>query len=372
MAIQNQLNEFFIGKTKIGGTSPCFIVAEIGINFNGKYKDAVSLIDVATKAGCNAVKFQFFTAKKMYVENAGDYIKTNGRKGDIFELIKKAELPENWIPRLKKYAGARGLEFFLTVCDEEGADILEKFSISAYKIASYEITHVPLLRHVARKGRPVIFSSAGSTVEEIERGLKILKEEGNNEIVLLHCIGKYPAPLKELNLNIISNLKKRFPKIVIGYSDHSLDPIIAPCAAVILGAKLIEKHITLDRNLPGNDNYCAIEPDELFSMVRAIRKIEEKIKNGIKVEINPLVLGSFKRKTYKGEEYVRNFAYRCVFAVKKIKKGTFFSKDNIAVLRPGNAERGLEPKYYELLVGRYKSSRTIEKGEPIKKGYYEK
>lgn len=364
--------EFFIGKTKIGGSAPCFIVAEIGINFNGKYENAVKLIDGAAKAGCNAVKFQFFRAKKMYVKKAGDYLKTNGKKEDIFELVKSAELPENWIPKLKKYANDNGLEFFSTACDEESADILEKNNMPAYKIASYEITHIPLLRHIAKKGKPVIFSSAGATIEEIESALKVFEEEKNNEIVLMHCIGKYPAPLEDLNLNVINSLKKRFPEAVIGYSDHSLDPITAPRAAVSIGAKVIEKHITLDRNLPGNDNYCAIEPEELSLMVKAIRETEEEIKKGNKIKINPVVFGSSERKVYKGENYVRNFAYRCIFATKEIKTGELFTNDNTAVLRPGNVERGLEPKYYEILVNGCRAIKNIKKGEPIKKGYYEK
>lgn len=364
--------EFFIGKTKIGGKNPCFIVAEIGINFNGKYENAINLIDAATKAGCNAVKFQLFRAKKMYVEKAGDYLRTNSKKENIFELVKRAELPENWIPKLKKYASDNGLEFFSTACDEKSADVLEKNNISAYKIASYEITHIPLLRHIAKKKKPIIFSSAGATIEEIKGALKILKEEGSNEIVLMHCIGKYPAPLEDLNLNVINDLKKRFLEVIIGYSDHSLDPVIAPIAAVSLGAKVIEKHITLDRNLPDNDNYCAIKPEELSLMVKAIRKTEEKIKKGNKIDINPIVLGNSERKIHKGENYVRNFAYRCVFATKEIKRGDLFTKNNIAVLRPGNVERGLEPKYYEFLVNGCRAIKNIKKGEPIKKGYYEK
>ncbi|MBU4461501.1 N-acetylneuraminate synthase family protein, partial [Patescibacteria group bacterium] len=222
MVTKNQEKELIIGKTKVGGKNPCFIVAEIGINFNGKYENAINLIDAAAKAGCNAVKFQLFKAKKMYTEKAGDYFRTNSKKENIFRLVKKAELPENWIPKLKKHANSNGLEFFSTACDEESADVLEKNNISAYKIASYEITHVPLLKHIAKKGKPIIFSSAGATIKEIKDALKILKEEKNNEIVLMHCIGKYPTPLKDLNLNVIDDLRKRFPEVIIGYSDHSL------------------------------------------------------------------------------------------------------------------------------------------------------
>jgi len=207
----------------------------------------------------------------------------------------------------------------------------------------------------------------------LERLLACFNQEQltNKEIVLMHCIGRYPAPLDELNLNVINDLRKRFPEAIIGYSDHSLDPITAPVAAVGLGAKVIEKHITLDRNLSDNDNYCAIEPKELSAMVGAIRRTEREMRVGKKIEVDPSVLGSSQKKTLEGEEYIRNFAYRCIFAVKEIKIGELFTNDNIAVLRPGNVERGVEPKYYELLINGNRALKNIKKGEPIKKGYYE-
>jgi len=360
------MKEFIIGKTKIGGDNPCFIVAEIGINFDGKYEQAVKLIDIAKNAGCNAVKFQLFSADKMYTTKAGEYKKATGEKGDIFKLVKEAELPHLWIPKLKKYAEDNNLEFFLTVCDEDSADILENYGISAYKIASYEITHEALIRHVAKKKKPVLFSCGGASMEEIEDAVKIFKEEKNNNVALLHCIARYPAPLESLNLNIIRALEEKFPQLVIGYSDHSLDPISAPVAAVLLGAKIIEKHITLDRNLPGNDHYCAINPEELSLMVKATREAEEKMRKGMGVKIDKKLLGSMERETLKEERAIRDFAYRCIFAKKSIKKGQPFNKNNIVILRAGNQKRGLEPKYYDSLIKDYVAGRNIGQNESVK------
>lgn len=361
------MKEFFIGKTKIGGNNPCFIVAEIGINFDGKLDQAFLLIDEAKTAGCDAVKFQLFKAEKMYTKKAGEYLKQSGEKGDIFKLVKTAEMPSGWIPKLKEYAENKGLEFFSTACDQESVDILEKYGVCAYKIASYEMTHEPLVRYIARKKKPVIFSCGASTIEEIENTLKIFKEEGNDKIALLHCIAKYPAPLESLNLNTIAYLKERFERLIIGYSDHSLDPVIAPSIAVYLGAKVLEKHITLDRNLPGRDHYCAINPKELSLMVKAIRETENKIKTGEKIEIDERVLGKKERKVFKDEEDIRSFAYRCIFAKKNIKKGELLNKDNIAVLRTGNQEKGLEPRYYDLLINGCVANKDITEDKSINK-----
>lgn len=358
------MKEILIGKTKVGGDNPCFVTAEIGINFDGKYEQALKLIDVAADARCNAVKFQLFSATKMYAKNAGKHKNAKGEYDDIIEVVKKGELPVDWIPQLKKYAEEKGLEFFSTVCDEEKADVLEKYGVSAFKIASYEITHIPLLRHVARKKKPIIFSCGGAEIKEISEALDVFKEEGNNEIALLHCVAQYGAELESLNLGIITTLKSAFPDIIIGYSDHSSDSIVAPKTAVALGAKIIEKHITLDRNLPGPDHSFALNPDELKLMVKTIRKTEEKIKKGEEIEIDSKILGSSERKTFE-QEKDREFTYRCVFAKKNIKKGDLFSQNNIAVLRPGENKRGLEPKYYELLIRGYRATRDIAENKSL-------
>lgn len=344
------MNEVQIGNKKVGGNNPCFIVAEIGINFDGKYEQALKLIDAAANAGCDAVKFQLFKAEKMYTENAGKYEIATGEKQDIIKIVKDGELPHTWLPDLKKYANSKNLVFFSSVCDEHSVDVLAKESGAAMKMTSYGITHLPLMRYAAKTSLPVIFSCGGATMQETAEALYAIKAEGNNHIVLMHCMAKYPCPLNSINLNIIKTLQLAFPDIIIGYSDHSSEPIDAPCAAVALGAKMIEKHITLDRKLPGPDHSFALDPSELKQMCSEIRKTEEMMKKGKKISIDAKLLGSSERKVYDIEKSVREFAFRSVFAIKNIKKGDKFTKDNIAVLRPGEKKRGLEPKYYTLLI----------------------
>jgi len=365
MIVKNQEKEFIIGKTKVGGKNPCFIVAEIGINFNRDYSNAIKLIDSAAKAGCNAVKFQLFSADKMYPPTAGDDKSGGGRKKNIYQIVKDAELPIPWIPKLKKYANKKGLEFFSTTCEGKGADILQKYGTDAFKIASYEITHIPLLRYIAKFQKPIIFSCGAAEIKEIADALEVFKEEKNDKIALLHCIAEYGAPVFSLNLNVIRTLKMVFPDVVIGYSDHSKDAVSAPRAAVALGAKIIEKHITLDKNMPGPDHFFALEPSELALMVKTIRKTEQNMKKGLKIKIPHQLLGISGRMTYENEMGPRNFAYRCVFAIKYIKKGDKFSKSNIGVLRPGNQKRGLEPKYYEILTKGYRATKDIVRHESI-------
>ena len=363
MSVNNLQKEFIVGKTKIGGSNPCFIIAEIGINFNGDYQKAMELIDSAKNAKCSAVKFQLFSAKKMYIPGAGEDKSGAGRKKDIYKIVQENELPIKWIPRLKEYANELGLEFFSTVCDEDGVDILEKFGVDAFKIASYEITHLPLLRHVARTNKPIIFSCGASEMEEISQAMAVLREEKNEKIALLHCIAKYGVDLSSVNLNIIKTLRMQFPEAIIGYSDHSADPIAAPVGAVALGAKIIEKHITLNKAMPGPDHFFALEPKELAMMVSAIREAERKIKNKEDINIAPELLGDYKRKTFEEENIPRNFTHRRIFAIKAIKRGGILSNENIAVLRPGNIKGGLEAKYYQEITGC-----AAKKDIPIYKG----
>ncbi|OGY21971.1 MAG: hypothetical protein A3A65_02915 [Candidatus Chisholmbacteria bacterium RIFCSPLOWO2_01_FULL_49_14] len=351
--------EITIGKTKIGGNSPCFIVAEIGINHDGNLDQALKLIDIAADAKCSAVKFQLFNASRMYVKGAGKYRVPTGEKKEIIKIVQDAVLPETWIATLKNYSASRGLLFFSSVFDEHSADVLERHGVDLYKIASYEMTHIPLFRHVARIRKPIIFSCGGARIREVAEAMEVIEAEQNRDIVLMHCMAKYPTALMELNLNILKTLKLAFPNAVIGHSDHSADPTQAAEAAVALGAKVIEKHITLDNNLPGPDHSFALNPRRLRKMVKVIRNTEQKVSLGEKVHVNPAVLGSSERKTFAVENYVRHFCYRGVFTTKRITLGERFGKRNIAVLRPGEIKNGLHPRYFELLIKGYKSSREI-------------
>lgn len=368
----SQAKDFKIGKHAIGQNQPCFIVAEIGINFDGEREKALRMIDAAVDAGCDAVKFQVFRAERMYAKDAGSLIVATGETVDIRDLIKQMELPYDWLKELKSYAEKKGVEFFTSVCDELSADVLEKANVSAYKIASYEITHLPLIEHVAKKGKPLIMSCGGATIAEVEEAIVTAKNAGLTKIVLMHCIAKYDAPLNTLNLNVIRTLKLQYPEIIIGYSDHSSDAVIAPAAAVALGAKMIEKHITLDRSTPGPDHSFALEPHELKAMVKEIRKTEKKLQDKRSISVKTEVLGTTKCDTFPNEEYVRKFAYRLLYATRRIKAGERITKDAIAVLRSGESYKkyystGLHPRYYKLLTGtkKYVATRPINIGQAI-------
>lgn len=338
-----------IGKRLIGKNKPCFIIAEAGSNHNGSFKKALKLIDVAVSAGADAVKFQLFKASKLYPKNAGqtEYLKM---KEPIYDIIKKMELPEEWIPKLYKYCKKKKIIFMASVFDEESADILDKY-VNVFKIASYEMTHLPLLKHVAKKKKPIMMSTGATNLKEIEKSVKTIKKEGNNKIILMQCTAKYPAPLESINLRVMVTLKRfGFP---VGLSDHSREPDIAPMAAVALGANVIEKHFTLSNKLPGPDHKFALEPKELKLMVSKIRDVEKTLGTGRKVVL-------------KYEKELFDFARRSLFAIKDIKKGETFGKENIAVLRKGKLKKGLKPEYFDKVLGK-KAKRTIKRYKAITK-----
>lgn len=348
---------FRIGKLNVGGDYPCFITAEIGINFNGNKKVAFRMIDAAANAGCNAVKFQLFRYERMYAKNAGSLVTAEGKKVPISKIIKNSELSFDWLKDLKQYSSNKGVEFFASVCDETSADILETVDPCAYKIASYEITHIPLIKHVGKKGKPIILSIGGAEIGEVAEAIKAIKITGNSQIVLMHCIAQYNAPLSKLNLNVLKTLKLQFPEVVIGYSDHSSDPVSAPEAAIALGAKMIEKHITLDRKSEGPDHSFALEPFELKQMVNTIRLTEELVVKGREVAVDSRVLGLSKVEASSNEEYIRQFAYRMIYVTTPIKKSQPLTRNNTAILRPGEnykkiPKNGIIPKYYDFLMQR--------------------
>jgi N-acetylneuraminate synthase len=351
------MNSIKIHNKIIGEGYPVFIIAEAGANFRisnddeENFKQALKLIDIATEAKADAVKFQLYRAERLYVKNAGeaDYI---GNKKSIYQIIKEMELLYEWLPKLKEYCDKRKIIFLCTPFDEKSVDELEKLGVSAYKIASYTITHLPLLRYIAKKGKPIILSTGASDLKDIEKAVKVIQSEGNDQIALMQCTAKYPAPLSTMNLKTIPLLKKEFGTVV-GLSDHSRDPLIAPLGAVILGAKMIEKHFTTDNNLLGPDHGFAVVPEELTKMVDGIRKIEK-------------TLGNSEKKILEEEKELYNFARRYIYAIKDIKIGEVFSRDNIAVLRSGKKEKGLSPNYFEGMIKK-KTRTNLKKGDPINK-----
>lgn len=341
-----------MGKQKVGGNYPVFITAECGINNDGTLEQGIELIDIAAKAECSAAKFQLFTAELMYARDPGKYKTATGEMKPIWELIKQNELRTEWLPKLKQHAESKGLEFFVTVCDELGGDVLDKLDVCAFKIASYEITHIPLIRYMAKKGRTIVFSSGGALMSEIDEAIRAMNEEGLTKIIHMHCMGQYPCAPEDAHVSIITTLRQAFPHVVVGYSDHTVDPIKAPKAAVALGAKMIEKHITPDKTLPGPDHSFAVNPSELALMVKTIRATEDKIENGDDVEIDINLLGDSQRQIYTGEQFVRKFCYRQIYATTPIRKGEKLTVSNIAVLRSGEKYDAahIDPKFYPTLL----------------------
>jgi N-acetylneuraminate synthase len=325
-----------IGERWIGDGEPVYIVAEAGSNHNGSFEQALRLIDAAADARADAVKFQQFKAAKLYPKSAGasDYLNT---PRSIYDIIHDMETPDDWVSGLAGHCRRRGLAFLSSPFDEESADLLEPW-VPAFKVASYEMTHAPLLRHIARKGKPMIVSTGAAVLDEVLHSVEIIRGEGNDQIVLLQCTAKYPTPLNAVNARALVVLREAtgFPT---GLSDHSRDPIVAPLVAVALGACLIEKHFTLSNRLPGPDHEFAVEPHELRALVQRVREAEQ-------------ALGHGRKETLPEEEELRAFARRSIFALRAIGPGERLTRENVAVLRCGKLGFGLPPEALERVIGR--------------------
>lgn len=337
-----------IADRKIGNGEPCFIIAEAGVNHNGKVKLAKKLIDAAKKAGVDAVKFQVFRSNRVVVKTAekATYQKRTTSKESQYEMLKKLELTEDEFTKLAAYAQRKNIIFLASAFDKRSVDLLEGLKVPAFKIPSGEITNFPLLRHIARKVKPIILSTGMSTLGEIAGALEVIRGEGADEVVLLHCVSDYPAKVEEMNLRAMNTLRRSF-EFPVGLSDHTLGVTI-PIAAVALGAAVIEKHFTLDKKLPGPDHKASLEPNELKEMINCIRNVEKALGNGI------------KRPT-KNEEKIKKAVRKSIVARTKIPKGTVITKEMLDFKRPGI---GIEPKYLEKVVGK-RVKRDIEADELI-------
>ncbi|MBI3953638.1 MAG: N-acetylneuraminate synthase family protein, partial [Chloroflexi bacterium] len=286
-----------IAQRSIGEREPCFIIAEAGSNHNGSLAQAKRLIDVAAEAGADAVKFQLFRASKLYPKSAGEseFLKM---ARPIYDIIADMEMPYEWLPELAGYCQEKGIIFLASVFDEESADRMDPY-VPAHKIASAEMTHLPLVQHVARKGKPVIISTGTADMGEVAATVEAFLQTGNKRLMLMQCTTFYPAPLESLNLRGMVTMKDAFG-VPVGFSDHSRDPLVGPLAAVALGANLLEKHFTLSNRLPGPDHSYALEPLELRLMVQKMREVEQ-------------ALGSGKKEVQAAEAELRRFARRSVF-----------------------------------------------------------
>jgi pseudaminic acid synthase len=338
-----------ISHFEISDTSPTFIVAELSANHNQKYEVAVETIKEAKRIGADAIKLQTYTADTITIESEKPYFRINqGTLWDgktLYQLYKEAFTPWEWQPKLKKIAEEMGLICFSSPFDKTAVDFLEQMNVPAFKIASFEITDIPLIEYIASKEKPMIISTGIARLADIEEALDACKKMGNHQIALLKCTSAYPTPLEEVNLKTIPNLKETFHTIV-GLSDHSLG-ISIPIAAVALGAKIIEKHFILDRKLGGPDAAFSLEPHEFEVMVRSVRDVEKAL-GQVQYELT--------EKMKRSREHARS-----LFVVKDIAAGEIFSADNVRSIRPGN---GLAPKYLNAVFGR-KAKMEIKKGTPL-------
>ena len=309
-----------------------FIIAEAGVNHNGSIELAKKLIDRAAEAGADAVKFQSFKAKNLVTKTAkkAEYQETTtGIAENQFQMIKKLELDYEKHGELMNYCQEKGIMFLSSPFDLESIDLLHKLELEIFKIPSGEITNLPYLRKIGKLKKKVILSTGMSTLGDIEQALEILRENGTDDITVLHCNTEYPTPMKDVNLNAMKTIRDAF-KVEVGYSDHTLG-IEIPIAAVALGATIIEKHFTLDKTMEGPDHRASLEPNELKAMVTAIRNIENAMGDGVK-------------KLTESESKNIKIARKSIVASQNIKKGEVFTEENLTVKRPGD---GISPMIWD-------------------------
>lgn len=318
---------------------PVFVIAEAGVNHNGDLPLAKEMVRQAKHAGADAIKFQTFKAAKSVIRSApkADYqVANTGQEESQFDMLKRLELSFQDHEKLFECCRDHGIEFLSSPFHAESVDLLMGLGLETIKIASSEVTNIPLLKYIAAKARRVLLSTGMANLGEIEQALTVLYDQGlsPNNVVLLHCNTEYPTPYEDVNLRAMAAMREAF-QIEVGYSDHT-PGIEVPIAAVALGATIIEKHFTLDRNMPGPDHKASLEPAELASMVRAIRHIEQAMGSGIK-------------KPSPSEQKNMSMARKSIVAKRPIKKGDVLSEDNITTKRPGT---GISAAYWEFVVGR--------------------
>lgn len=344
-----------IGDRLIGYDRPVFIIAEAGVNHNGDVNLAKKLIDAAVFAGADAVKFQTFQASTLVSEGAKicGYQKNNiGKEESQYDMLRRLELPREHHKDLKDYCEMKGIVFLSTPFTEEDADFLEGLGIEAYKIPSGEITNLPYLEHIAKKGKPIVISTGMSSLDEVRQAKQAIELSGNNNLVFLHCTSDYPAKPRNLNLRAIRTMQTELGTLV-GYSDHS-EGYVADIAAVALGVCMIEKHFTLDRIMPGPDHKASLEPEEFKEMVGFIRKAEE-------------MLGDYEKQCTPDELEVKKAVRKSIFAQNDIPVGREIAKKDLVAKRPGI---GISPSELKNILGK-KAKKDIKAGSIIQKEDYE-
>jgi len=326
-----------IGKKEISSRKPTYVIAEAGINHNGRFDIAEKLVKAASETGADAVKFQMFHAEKLVSKKT---------LPDAYDAFRRVELTSKQFESLAKLAEKQGLDFLSSAFDFESVDLLQEMGVPAFKIASGEISNYQLLQHMAKKGKPIIMSTGMSTVGEIEEAIDTIYSVGNKKLILLHCVSVYPPKTENLNLRSIPFLRKTF-RTIVGFSDHS-SSIVLPSVAVALGARVIEKHFTIDKGLHGPDQSFSLEPHEFKAMIMNVRETER-------------ALGFYGRKLSENEKEVREIARRSIVATTDIPAGTKITRNMIALKRPA---KGISPKFVDVVEGMI-ATKHIEENEVI-------
>ncbi|MGL4452577.1 MAG: pseudaminic acid synthase [Sarcina sp.] len=343
-------NLFEIDGVKIGGNEKCFIIAEMSANHLQDFDRAVEIIKKAKWAGADAIKLQTYTPDTITLDCDNEYFQI--KQGTIWDgttlhkLYQTAYTPWEWQGKLKEIAEEEGLVFFSSPFDFSSVDFLESINVPAYKIASFEITDIPFIEYIASKAKPVIMSTGIARLGDIQEAIDACHRRGNKDIAILKCTSAYPAPVNEINLKTMVNMKETF-NITTGLSDHTMGTTVS-VAAVAMGAKIVEKHMTLRRSDGGADSKFSMEPEEFKEMVDAIRMTEKAI----------------GRVTYDLSEKQKNSREhsRSLFVVKDVKEGETFTNENVKSIRPGF---GIATKYINDIIGK-KAKCDIEKGTPVK------
>lgn len=331
-------------------TKKTLIIGELSCNHLGHFDIAVKTIEAMKECGVDIVKVQNDKADGGITINCdNEYFKINGGTlwdGEtLYSLYKKTDTPWEWLPKLQKISHDLGMDFFSSPSDLSGVDYLESLNVPAYKVASFEITDIPLIKKMASTHKPIIISTGIANDEDVKLAIETCRKENNNQIMLMKCVSSYPAPLDSINLLALPEMKRKY-NCEVGLSDHSSGDIVA-LTAVALGAKIIEKHFILDRMLGGPDAAFSMEPEEFKCMVKKIREVEKCLGNPLNYFNNNI-------------ENSRRFA-KSIFVTENVKKGDLITEDNISCIRPGY---GLHPKYYSEVLGK-KFCRDIERGIPF-------
>jgi len=345
-----------LGNRIIDENSPAFIIAEMSANHMMDFERAVKIIEAAKEAGADAIKLQTYTPDTITIDCDNEYFQiTQGTIWDgttLHKLYRTAFTPWEWQPKLKKIAEENGLICFSSPIDLNAIDFMEEMNMPVYKVASFEITDIPFIRKIAKLHKPIIMSTGIAYPDDIELALNVCREEGNEDVILLKCTSAYPSPYEDINLKLIPDMAKRYD-VLTGLSDHTLGSAVS-VGSIPLGARVIEKHLTLRREDGGPDGAFSMEPQEFKEMVENIRIVEKALGKAT-YELTP--------KQIKSREHSRS-----LFVVKDMKAGEMLNQDNVKSIRPGF---GMHTKHYEEILGK-RVNRDLKKGTPMDFEYIEK